>query len=203
MNAVLEKIRSSIDHNDRPKNLKIFEFTKIINPEYVYSGDNVIIDDFCLVNAKEESPITIGSWVHIASFTSITGGPVKIGNFVSIASGTRILGGTEGYQNGVLVNPTIPDKYRDVNRDGCIFEDFCFVGVNCVVFPGVTLGEGAIVNAGSIIRESLEPWGVYFMKNGRMVKWIKSRDKELTYQTANKVLKKNKDVRILKDNRYY
>ena len=75
--------------------------------------------------------------------------------------------------------------------------------MNSIAFPGVTIGEGAVVNTGSVIRHNLEPWGVYFMKNGKMVKWIKQREKDLTYQTANKVLEENKDIRILRDSRLY
>ncbi|MEE9379535.1 MAG: hypothetical protein V3V33_16035 [Candidatus Lokiarchaeia archaeon] len=69
MEKILTEIKSSIDKNTYPKNLRIFEFTKIINPDSVFVGDNVIIDDFCLLYAKPEMPIIIGSWVHLASFT--------------------------------------------------------------------------------------------------------------------------------------
>ena len=68
---MINKIKSSINNKESPINLKIFEFTKIINPEYVFVGDNVIIDDFCLLYAKEDAPIKIGSWVHITNFSFI------------------------------------------------------------------------------------------------------------------------------------
>jgi len=114
LKVIFEKIKSLIEINTKPKNLRIFEFTKIINPEYVFVGDNVIIDDFCLLYAKEDAPIKIGSWVHIASFTSLTGGPVSIGNFCAIASGSRIIAGSDHYNNGALMNPPIPEKCLSV-----------------------------------------------------------------------------------------
>ena len=196
MEKLLIKIKSSIDKKTYPKNLRIFEFTKIINPDSVFVGDNVIIDDFCLIYAKPEMQISIGSWVHIASFTSLTGGPIKIGDFCAIASGSRIIGGSDHYANGALMNPPIPEKYRNLNRDGCILEDFSFVSVNSSVFPGVTIGEGAVVGAGSVVRANLEPWGVYVMKNGKMVK-IKNRNREKTYDTAKKIMNEFKDIRLL------
>ena len=49
------------------------------------------------------------------------------------------------------------------------------------IFPGVTIGEGAVVGSGSIVRSDLEAWGIYIMRDGKMVK-IKDRDKEKTYE---------------------
>lgn len=198
MNSNISKIKSSINIKEKPRNLKIFEFTKIINPEYIFVGDNVIIDDFCLLYAKEDAPIKTGSWVHIASFTSITGGPVTIGNFCAIASGSRIIAGSDHYTNGALMNPPIPEKFRNVSREGCKLEDFSFLSVNSIIFPGVNIGEGAVIGAGSIVRKDLEPWGVYIMKNGNMVK-IKERDKTKTIQNSIKLKKEFESIRIAND----
>ncbi len=196
MDKMINKIRSSIEIKEIPKNLKIYEFTKIINPEYVFVGDNVIIDDFCLLYAKEDAPIKLGSWVHIASFTSLTGGSITIGNFCGIASGCRIIGGSEQYANGALMNPPIPEKYRNVSKGGCKMEDFSFISVNSCIFPGVIIGEGAVIGAGSIVRKDLEPWGIYIMKNGKMVR-INDRDREKTYETAKKLAKEFSHIRLL------
>lgn len=94
------------------------------------------------------------------------------------------------------MNPPIPEKYRNINRNGCIMEDFSFISVNCCIFPGITLGEGAVVGAGSIVRSDLEPWGIYIMRDGKMVK-VKTRDKEKTYETAQKLKEELKDIRLL------
>jgi galactoside O-acetyltransferase len=37
-----------------------------------------------------------------------------------------------------------------------------------VVLPGVTIGEGTTVGAGSVVTKDLEPWGVYI--NNRRLK---------------------------------
>ncbi len=193
---MINKIKSSINNKESPINLKIFEFTKIINPEYVFVGDNVIIDDFCLLYAKEDAPIKIGSWVHITNFSSLTGGPINIGNFVGISSGCRLIGGTEHYANGALMNPPIPEKFRNVSREGCKLEDFSFISVNSCIFPNVIIGEGTVIGAGSIVRKDLEPWGIYIMKNGKMFK-INDRDKEKTYEAAKKLANEFPQIRLL------
>ena len=74
-------------------------------------------------------------------------------------------------------------------------EDFSFVSTNSIIFPGITIGEGTIVGAGSLVRSDLEPWGVYIMKNGRMVK-INTRDKEKVYKNKENLLKEFNDIRL-------
>ncbi len=176
MNEMINKIKSSINNKESPKNLKIFEFTKIINPEYVTVGDNVIIDDYCLLYAKKDAPIRIGDHTHIASFASITGGPATIGRFVGIASGSRLLCGSENFRGGALMTASVPDAFRQVDRRGIIIGDYCVVGANSVIFPGVEIGEGAIVGSLAVVKKSLEPWGVFIMRNGKIIK-ISTRDK--------------------------
>ena len=94
------------------------------------------------------------------------------------------------------MGPLIPKKYRNLNRNGCVIKDFSFIAVNCCIFPGVIIGEGAVVGAGSIVRKNLEPWGVYIMKNGKMVK-IKERDKEKTFKNAKNLLKDVNDTKLI------
>jgi len=197
MNSIISKIKSSINIKTKPRNLKIFEFTKIINPEYLFVGDNVVIDDFCLLYAKKEAPIRIGSWVHIACFSSLTGGKITLGNFVGISGGCRIYAGSEDYKNGAFMNPPIPEKYRNVNRSGCIFKDFSFIGANSCVLPGVTIAEGAVAGTGSIVRKDLEPWGIYIMRDGKMVK-IKERDKKKMIQNSVRLKKEFQNIRLAK-----
>ena len=35
-----------------------------------------------------------------------------------------------------------------------------FLGDYCVVLPGVTVGEGAVVGASSVVTKDIPPWGI-------------------------------------------
>ena len=37
---------------------------------------------------------------------------------------------------------------------------FCFIGVNAVIMPGVTVGEGAIVTSGSVVLRDVPPYTI-------------------------------------------
>lgn len=139
--------------------VRIFETVKIVYPERVDIGHHVIIDDFVLIIPGEAG--RIGNYVHIASFTSITGGGVFIlEDFSAIATGTRLLTGTDDFVGAALTNPTAPMEYRNVTRSVVRLQKHALVGANAVVLPGVTIGEGATVGAGSVVTRDLEPWTV-------------------------------------------
>ncbi|MBW4463963.1 MAG: acyltransferase [Pegethrix bostrychoides GSE-TBD4-15B] len=141
-------------------NVQTFEHTKIVGIENIEFGKDVIIDDFVFIYAK--SKIRIGNYVHIASFSSITGGEsLVMEDFSGLSSGVRIFTGSEDFSDWGFGNPTIDEKYRNVRRDSVYIGKFCVVGANSVILPGVTIGEGVSVSAGSVISKNLEPWGIY------------------------------------------
>ncbi len=141
-------------------NVKTFELTKIIGIENIDFGKYVIIDDFVLIYAKKQ--IKIGNHVHIASFTSISGGgELVMEDFSAISSGCRIITGTDDFKDGGFGNSTISNKFRNVLTGKIQIGKFAIIGGNSVILPGVTIGEGASVGAGSVITKDLEPWGIY------------------------------------------
>jgi len=140
--------------------LKTFEFTKIIGQENINFGDYIIIDDFVLLYAK--SFVHIGNYVHIASFTSITAvEKLFIGDFVAISQGCRILTASDDFKNHGFGNSTIDDKYRNIQSKEIKINNFCIIGANSVILPGVTLGEGCSIGANSVITKNTEPWSIY------------------------------------------
>ena len=142
------------------KNVKTFEYTKIIGIENIEFGNYVIIDDFVLIYAKEK--IKFGDHVHISSFSSITGGgELEIESFSGMASGCRIITGSDDFKTHGIGGPTVAEEFRNMRIGKIKLEQFSILGSNCVVLPNVTIGEGATVAANSVITKNLEPWGIY------------------------------------------
>jgi len=139
--------------------VRIFEFTRLTGARQISIGDHVLVDDFVFLQGG--AGLCIGSYVHIASFASITGGgSASVGNFCNIASGARILTGTERVDGSGLMGPTVPAERRSVQRSSTILRDYVFIGANAVVLPGVRIGEGAVIGAGSVVREDIPPWTI-------------------------------------------
>jgi len=51
----------------------------------------------------------------------------------------------------------------------------CSIGMNTVITPGVTIGEGAIVGAGSLVTKDIPAWTVAVGRPAKVIKHIKER----------------------------
>jgi acetyltransferase-like isoleucine patch superfamily enzyme len=52
----------------------------------------------------------------------------------------------------------------------------CLLGMETMVLPGVTVGEGAIVGAGSLVTKDIPPWTVATGRPAKVVKYITPRE---------------------------
>lgn len=98
-----------------------------------------------------------------------------IGNYVCIASGVIILmGGNHNHHpEWVTVYPfleTIEESY--VAKGDTIIESDAWIGMNAMIMPGVRIGQGAIVAAGSVVVKDVP---AYTIVGGNPAKIIKER----------------------------
>lgn len=90
---------------------------------------------------------------------------IVIEDMVTIISRTMILGHT-----------FIPHHLTDVMGDdgpakkGAVLKKGCYLGAQCIVMPGVTIGENAVVGAGSIVTTDIPPNSVAMGSPARAVR---------------------------------
>lgn len=165
---------------------KVFKNAQIIKPELVVLGRACQIDDFVWMLAGQG--IEVGDRVHIAVFTSIGGGGrTIIESYAGLSAGCRIISGSEEFMGQGMTNPCIPKDFRVVRRSEVVIEKHALLFTNTIVFPGVRIGQGAVVSAGSIVSRNLEPWGIYRMKNGKIQK-VADRKKDVILAGENELI---------------
>lgn len=142
------------------KNVKISDRAALHNTELWEVGDNVRIDDFCVVSGK----VTFGRNVHIAVFCNIAGGTegITFDDFSGLAYGCHVFSQSDDYTGLTLTNPTVPTEYKKERKEKIYIGKHCIVGTNSLIFPGVVMGEGCSLGAMSMLTKSTEPWFVYF-----------------------------------------
>lgn len=140
------------------QNVMISRKACIYGAENISIGNNVRIDDFCILSGN----IIIGNHVHLAAYVSLFAGSsgIILKDFVGISSRTAVYAESDDYTGIALTNPTIPKKYRNIIVGKVIFEKHSLVGTGCTVLPNVTVGEGASIGAMSLINKSIEPWTI-------------------------------------------
>ncbi len=90
---------------------------------------------------------------------------LKIGKFCSIAQNVRfVLDGEHNYKNV----STYPFKVRfgiqkveALCRGPIIIEDDVWIGERAIILSGVKVGQGAVIGAGSVVRQNVPPYAIY------------------------------------------
>lgn len=156
------------------KNVLVSKKTSIYGANNIIIGNNVRIDDFCILSGN----IQLGNYIHIAAsclfFAGNTG--IVMEDFTGVSSRCAIYAETDDYSGAALTNPTVDMEYRNVSGKKVILKKHSLVGTGSTILPGVEIGEGTSVGAMSLINKNLDPWGVYV---GIPCKRIKDRDKKI------------------------
>ena len=119
--------------------------------------NNVQVWGFCSIHPEAK----LGKNVVIGAFTNICG-PVEIGDDTRIQGFCFIpYGVTIGKR--VLIGPNVTftnDKYPRVKQrwtiEPTIVKDGASIGAGSVIVPGVTIGENAMIAAGSVVTTDIK-----------------------------------------------
>jgi acetyltransferase-like isoleucine patch superfamily enzyme len=138
----------------------IHERVTLVGIENISIGCHVRIDPDVILLAT--GSLTIGCYTHIAPgvFIAAKAG-FEMKNFANIAHGARIYTVNDDYSGQHLMGPTIPEDLLSLSPGPVLMEEHANIGAGAIVLPGVTLAEGSVLGALSLIGKSTEPWTIY------------------------------------------
>jgi UDP-2-acetamido-3-amino-2,3-dideoxy-glucuronate N-acetyltransferase len=138
-------------------------------------GEGTKVWQFVVVlkNAK------VGTNCNICAHTLIEG-DVVIGNNVTVKSGVYIWDGTRVEDNvfigpnATLTNDLMPrsKQYPD-SFSGITLKRGCSIGANATLLPGITIGEGAMVGAGSVVTKNVPDHAVVIGNPAQIIRYVK------------------------------
>ena len=138
----------------------------VVIGQKVKIGNNVIIKSFShLENCKIENKVDIGPYARIRPGVVLKSG-TKIGNFVEIKKSTLGINSKVNHltyigdsQIGKSVNigaGTITCNYDGVKKSKTKIKDNVFIGSNSSLVAPLTIEEGSVVGAGSVITKNVK-----------------------------------------------
>lgn len=87
-----------------------------------------------------------------------------------------IYSNSDDYSGESLVNPMIPEKYKNLETGKVIINEHFIIGSGSIILPGVNIESGVAVGALSLVKKDLSSWSIY---SGVPAKKIKDRKKDL------------------------
>lgn len=104
---------------------------------------------------------------------------LSIGNYCSIAQNVTFLVAGEHQYNTISTFPfktyyTNLKEKEDFSKGEIKIKDDVWIGYNCIILSGVTIGQGAIIAAGSIVHKDIPPYAIY--GGGRVIKYRFSKE---------------------------
>lgn len=123
------KIRNRLLPYKQGKNVKIWDSVHIDSPSKVTLGDHVSINRGCVLNA---------------------GGNIYIGNDVLIGPNVIIYS-----QNHKFREKSIPKRLQGYSQKEVRIGDNVWIAANCIILPGVTIGDNSVIAAGTIVKKSV------------------------------------------------
>ena len=144
------------------------------HPHKIHIGDNVVVDDHCLLDAKGDSNqgIRIGSGVFIGRNTILSckngdieladganigfncevfsASRVTLGKDVLMAAYAYVIGGDHDFSD-----PSASVLAQGRTSSGVSIGEGVWLGAGAKVLDGVTIGAQAIIGAGAVVRENV------------------------------------------------
>jgi len=144
------------------------------HPHKIHIGDNVVVDDNCLLDAKGDTNagIRIGNGVFIGRNTILSSknGDIEIADGANIGfncelfSASRVTIGRDAliaaYVYLIGGDHEIGDSAAAVNTQprrsiGIAVGDGAWLGAGAKILDGVTIGARAVIGAGAVVRENI------------------------------------------------
>ena len=154
-------------------NVKISRKASIYKVENMKIGNNVRIEDYCVLNGD----ITLGDNCMICVFCLLDGNSgIEIGENVTLAARCSIHSGSDDYSGKSLFGCFAPKnlrKFRTAKK--VVIKNHCLLGDSCIIFPGVTLNEGTAIGGNSLVKKDTDEWSIYAGSPARKIK-ERSRD---------------------------
>jgi acetyltransferase-like isoleucine patch superfamily enzyme len=132
------------------KGCQFCEGVLIAGPENVRIGNGVTVNDRVVIQSCE-------------------GCEIVIGDRVTLSYGTKLITG------GLVVAEDGAAHGKHTTRP-IVLEDFVWVGAGSIVLPGVRVGRGSVIAAGSVVADNVAP---YTMVGGVPARAIRDLGKDV------------------------
>lgn len=153
-----EEELKQIGFNSFGINVLISRFARFYNPERIAIGNNVRIDDFCILSGN----ITLGNYIHISAYTALYGRfGIEIDDYSGLSPRCTVFSAMDDFSGEYLIGPMVGESKTNVTGGLVHIKKYAQIGVGSILFPNIIIEEGVVVGAMSLVNRNLESWNIY------------------------------------------
>ncbi|MES0488495.1 MAG: acyltransferase [Leptospirales bacterium] len=138
-----------------------------------------------LLTFRHGGKITMGDYCYVGENARIWSAEnIKIGNFVLISHDVNIFDSDthpirakerrKHYKS--IITTGHPDEI-DLNEKAICIQDDAWIGAKSIILKGVTIGEGAIVGAGSVVTKDVPAWTIVAGNPAKVIRKLKKNER--------------------------
>lgn len=123
------------------------------------TGGQVSLSRTCVIGNPWN--VTIGAGSSVGEHVDLRGSTtLTIGENVCISPGVKVHGASHDISSSTF----------DYFARPVVIGDSVWIAEDAIILPGVTIGEGAVIGAGSVVTKDVQPWTVVAGNPARFVK---------------------------------
>jgi virginiamycin A acetyltransferase len=157
------KINYQVINESINKDYPVSIFSSICNFKVVNEGSRVS-------EARCYGDISLGRFVTITGPGTVINSikeEIHIGNFSSIGQNVCIVDFNHSFErvtSSFINNKIFKEKIRDevVTKGPVLLEEDVWIGSNSVIMPGVKIGRGSVIGAGSVVTRNIPKYSIAY-----------------------------------------
>lgn len=173
--TILLKVKANFENKIRVDGrIKICSKGKLIfgNNIRINSGKNYNIiggDTRTNLIVFKDAELIIGNNTGISNTTIVAKDKIVIGDYVNIGGGCKIY---DTDFHSINYDERIMTEDPGIVSKPVYIKDGAFIGAHCIILKGVTIGEKAVVGAGSVVTKDIPPNEVWAGNPAKFIKKI-------------------------------
>jgi len=157
------------------RNVKFEDYTEIhgLCSRGIHFGDYVTISRGVMIRPSSYYGKDLGYGLTMGEHSSIgpygyvgCSGKITIGKNVMFGPKCSLFAENHNFQDK---NSDI--KSQGVNQKGITIEDDCWIGCNCIILDGVTIGHGSVIAAGTVVTKDVPPNSIVIQKRETTIRY--------------------------------
>lgn len=141
------------------------------HPETFELGDGVFIGEQAFLQGRFDGRCVLETAVWIGPQAFVDARDLVVEEYCGLGPGVRVLGSEHS-----AIPADVPITQTDLVIKPVRIGRWCDIGVNAVILPGVTIGQGAIVGAGAVVTTDVPAWAVVAGVPARFLRWRDAKE---------------------------